>query len=45
MEDKIDEFLGFLGAGQETTATALTFCILELGKSPEVLEKLYILFK
>jgi cholesterol 24(S)-hydroxylase len=32
----IDDFITFFIAGQETTANALAFCFLELGKRPEI---------
>lgn len=35
----MDDFITFFVAGQETTANALTFCIMELGQNPEVLQK------
>jgi cholesterol 24(S)-hydroxylase len=40
MEAKIDEYLIFLAAGQETTSNALALTIFELGQNPDVLEKL-----
>lgn len=40
MELLIDDFISFLNAGQETTANALAFCILELCKNQNVLLKL-----
>lgn len=39
MEILIDEFLTLFTAGQETTASAITFCVLELGRNPECLRK------
>lgn len=36
----IDDFLTFFFAGQETTANTLAFCFLELGRHPDVVEKL-----
>jgi cytochrome P450 len=39
MEPLIDDFITFFNAGQETTANALAFCFLELGKNPRVLKK------
>ena len=35
----MDEFVTIFAAGQETTANALAFCFLELGRNPDVLEK------
>jgi cytochrome P450 len=40
MEAKIDEFIIFMVAGQETTSNALALAFLELGRNPHVLEKL-----
>lgn len=34
-----DDFITFFVAGQETTANALSFCFLEIGKNPEILRK------
>lgn len=34
-----DDFLTFFVAGQETTANALAFCFLEMGKNPEIAKK------
>jgi hypothetical protein len=39
LEDMIDNFLTFFVAGQETTANALAFTVMELGKNKDVLEK------
>uniref|UniRef100_A0A8C6SV54 Cholesterol 24-hydroxylase n=1 Tax=Neogobius melanostomus TaxID=47308 RepID=A0A8C6SV54_9GOBI len=39
-EVMIDNFVTFFIAGQETTANQLAFCIMELGRHPDVLEKL-----
>uniref|UniRef100_A0A8C6SV36 Cholesterol 24-hydroxylase n=1 Tax=Neogobius melanostomus TaxID=47308 RepID=A0A8C6SV36_9GOBI len=39
-EVMIDNFVTFFIAGQETTANQLSFCIMELGRHPDVLEKL-----
>jgi cholesterol 24(S)-hydroxylase len=39
LEVLVDDFITFFIAGQETTANALSFCILELGQNPEVLAK------
>nr|QEV83813.1 cytochrome P450 [Brachionus rotundiformis] len=39
-EIMIDDFITFFIAGQETTANALSFCILELGQNERVLKKL-----
>ncbi|KAF7231354.1 cholesterol 24-hydroxylase-like [Nothobranchius furzeri] len=36
----LDNFVTFFIAGQETTANQLSFCIMELGRHPEILEKL-----
>ena len=35
----VDDFITFFIAGQETTANALAFCFLELGKHPEIVKK------
>ncbi|KAM9797987.1 cholesterol 24-hydroxylase-like [Neosynchiropus ocellatus] len=35
----VDNFVTFFIAGQETTANQLAFCIRELGRYPEILEK------
>lgn len=35
----VDDFLTFFVAGQETTANALSFCFLEMGKNPEIAQK------
>ncbi|XP_071395966.1 cholesterol 24-hydroxylase-like [Centroberyx affinis] len=35
----LDNFVTFFIAGQETTANQLAFCIMELGRNPEILEK------
>ena len=35
----IDEFLTFFFAGQETTANALAFSVMAIGRHPAVLEK------
>lgn len=34
-----DDFITFFVAGQETTANALSFCFLEMGKNPEIVKK------
>ena len=39
IEAMVDDFITFFVAGQETTANALAFCFLELGKHPEIVEK------
>ncbi|KAK7907132.1 hypothetical protein WMY93_015744 [Mugilogobius chulae] len=39
-EIMLDNFVTFFIAGQETTANQLAFCIMELGRHPEILEKL-----
>lgn len=39
MEAIIDDFLTFFIAGQETTANALAFAFLELGKNPRILKQ------
>lgn len=39
LEELVDDFLTFFGAGQETTANALSFTIMELGLNPHCLEK------
>ncbi|XP_061602294.1 cholesterol 24-hydroxylase-like [Cololabis saira] len=38
-EFMVDNFVTFFIAGQETTANQLGFCIMELGRHPEILEK------
>ncbi|XP_071780999.2 cholesterol 24-hydroxylase-like [Centroberyx gerrardi] len=38
-EFMLDNFVTFFIAGQETTANQLAFCIMELGRHPEILEK------
>ncbi|KAM9798364.1 cholesterol 24-hydroxylase-like [Neosynchiropus ocellatus] len=38
-EFMVDNFVTFFIAGQETTASQLAFCIRELGRYPEILEK------
>ncbi|XP_058470443.1 cholesterol 24-hydroxylase-like [Solea solea] len=35
----LDNFVTFFIAGQETTANQLAFCVMELGRHPEILEK------
>jgi len=35
----VDDFVTFFIAGQETTATTLTFLFMELVKNPDVLAK------
>ena len=39
IEAMVDDFITFFVAGQETTANALAFCFLELGKHPEIVKK------
>ena len=39
LETMVDDFVTFFIAGQETTANALAFCFLELGKHPEIVKK------
>uniref|UniRef100_A0AAV2K7Y1 Cholesterol 24-hydroxylase n=1 Tax=Knipowitschia caucasica TaxID=637954 RepID=A0AAV2K7Y1_KNICA len=39
-EIMLDNFVTFFIAGQETTANQLAFCIMELGRHPDILEKL-----
>lgn len=34
-----DDFVTFFVGGQETTANALAFCFLEMGKNPEIVKK------
>ncbi|XP_037541673.1 cholesterol 24-hydroxylase [Nematolebias whitei] len=38
-EFMLDNFVTFFVAGQETTANQLAFCVMELGRHPEILEK------
>ncbi|XP_034018672.1 cholesterol 24-hydroxylase-like [Thalassophryne amazonica] len=38
-EFMLDNFVTFFIAGQETTANLLSFCIMELGRHPDILEK------
>ncbi|XP_037541674.1 cholesterol 24-hydroxylase-like [Nematolebias whitei] len=38
-EFMLDNFVTFFIAGQETTANQLAFCVMELGRQPEILEK------
>ncbi|XP_041661038.1 cholesterol 24-hydroxylase-like [Cheilinus undulatus] len=38
-EFMVDNFVTFFIAGQETTANQLAFCVMELGRNPDVLEK------
>ncbi|GAA6213299.1 cholesterol 24-hydroxylase [Lates japonicus] len=38
-EFMLDNFVTFFIAGQETTANQIAFCIMELGRHPDVLEK------
>ncbi|KAK7907134.1 hypothetical protein WMY93_015746 [Mugilogobius chulae] len=35
----VDNFVTFFLAGQETTANQLAFCVMELGRHPDILEK------
>uniref|UniRef100_A0A672ZND9 Cholesterol 24-hydroxylase-like n=1 Tax=Sphaeramia orbicularis TaxID=375764 RepID=A0A672ZND9_9TELE len=35
----VDNFVTFFIAGQETTANQLAFCVMELGRHPEIMEK------
>lgn len=35
----LDNFVTFFIAGQETTANQLAFCVMELGRHPDILEK------
>ena len=39
IEGMVDDFVTFFVAGQETTANALSFCFLEMGKNPEIVKK------
>lgn len=39
IEAMTDDFVTFFVAGQETTANALAFCFLEMGKKPDIVEK------
>lgn len=39
LEELVDDFVTFFGAGQETTANALAFAVMELGLNPHCLEK------
>jgi cholesterol 24(S)-hydroxylase len=39
MEVMVDNFVVFFIAGQETTANTLAFCMLELGRNPQVMDK------
>ncbi|CAL1586033.1 unnamed protein product [Knipowitschia caucasica] len=38
-EFMVDNFVTFFIAGQETTANTLAFCVMELGRHPDILEK------
>lgn len=40
IEDMLDDFVTFFIAGHETTAGLLSFCVLELGKHPEIVDSL-----
>ncbi|XP_068199448.1 cholesterol 24-hydroxylase-like [Antennarius striatus] len=39
-ECMLDNFVAFFIAGQETTANQLAFCLMELGRHPDILEKI-----
>jgi cholesterol 24(S)-hydroxylase len=39
LDSMIDDFVTFFIAGQETTANALAFCFLELGKNKTIFNK------
>ena len=39
IEAMTDDFVTFFVAGQETTANALAFCFLELGRHPEMVAR------
>ena len=41
MEEMIDEFVSLFIAGMDTTASLLSFTLLELAKNPAVLERVY----
>ncbi|XP_068199415.1 cholesterol 24-hydroxylase-like [Antennarius striatus] len=38
-ECMLDNFVAFFIAGQETTANMMAFCLMELGRHPDILEK------
>ncbi|XP_058947427.2 cholesterol 24-hydroxylase [Pocillopora verrucosa] len=40
IEDMLDDFVTFFIAGHETTASLLSFCVLELGNHPEIVDSL-----
>ena len=40
LEALVDDFLSFFLAGQETTANTLAFCLLELGRNKDILDKM-----
>ncbi|KAJ8045531.1 Cholesterol 24-hydroxylase [Holothuria leucospilota] len=40
LEEMVDEFMTFFGAGQETTSNLLAFTFIALGQNPHVMEKL-----
>jgi len=39
IEELVDDFITFFGAGQETTANSLAFTVMELGLNPHCFEK------
>jgi cholesterol 24(S)-hydroxylase len=42
IEKMVDDFVTFFIAGQETTASALAFIFMELGRNPDILQKYLI---
>ncbi len=39
LEAALDDFVTFFVAGQETTASTMSFVLMEIGRHPEVLRK------
>lgn len=39
LEELVDDFLTFFGAGQETTSNALAFTLMELGLNPQCFQR------
>lgn len=45
LEELVDDFVTFFGAGQETTANTLAFAVMELGLNPDIFERFNQLYE
>lgn len=44
MDIMVDEFVSLIVAGAETTVNAMSFCMMELGRNPELVIRFVAMF-